>query len=91
MPADPARQELTGVLDALSKYLPTTPVAVFVPATGRVHRCPDLTHRGRCDCADFFIPDAKVLAARINAGELGPMPPGYGPVILAYGIPWSSR
>jgi hypothetical protein len=86
-PPQPTRPEL----DALRKFLRNRPVAVYLPATGRIYRCPNLLgHRAPCDRADTFtVPEAQLLVARIRAGELGPIPAGREPIVLVYGIPWS--
>lgn len=78
-------------LHALSALLATVPVAVYLPYTGRVYLCPNIFGPAhRCDREkSFTIPDAQLLAARIHAGELGPIPPESGPIVLAYGIPWA--
>ncbi len=76
-------------LTALAEILKTVPAALYLAATGRIYRCPNPWHPPvPCDRQNTFtIPDAQLLAARINAGELGPIPPGLGPIVLAYGIP----
>jgi hypothetical protein len=78
-------------LKALRTLLRNRPVAVYLPATGRIYRCPNLLgHQVPCDrAATFTVPEAQLLAQRIRAGELGPIPPGQGPIVLVYGVPWA--
>lgn len=78
-------------LDALSLVLARQPAAVYLQAIGRIYRCPNpFHHPAPCDrTKSFTIPEAQLLAARIRAGELGDYDPRYGPIVLAYGIPWS--
>lgn len=90
MAADTPSPELNSrELTALADVLKTTPAAVYLPATGRIYRCPNPWHAPvHCEReTTFTIPDAQMLAMRIRVGELGPVPDGLGPVVLAYGIP----
>lgn len=83
---DPSTRELT----ALAEILQATVAAVYVPATGRLYLCPNPWHLGRCDRErTFTIPEARVLAARVRSGELGPDSAASGAIVLAYGIPWT--
>ena len=82
----------TPELTALAEILKSTVAAVYLPATGRVLRCPNPWHPPvHCDRElSFTVPEAQLLAARILGGELGQFPAGADPIVLAYGIPWSA-
>lgn len=89
-PKPPARP--SAPLAALRTQLQDTPAAVYSPAHDRTFYCPNIAGiEHRCDREKHFtIPEAQLLAARLRAGELGPLPPAADPIVLAYGMPWTS-
>lgn len=93
MAADTPGPELSSrELAALADALQAAVAAVYVPGTGRLYLCPNPWHLGRCDRErSFTIPEARVLAARVRSGELGPDSAASGAIVLAYGIPIPQR
>lgn len=89
MATDQHPQPTDAELAALRDYLQEVPAAVYLPTDGRILVCPNLVAPAHECERTLTIPDAQLLAARVRAGELGPIHADAEPIVFAYGIPWS--